>query len=87
MMNQVFSKRGVSASAAVAILVGGLSGCSMFSASNTPIDCDVVKVQQSGGKTDTQIASDLGAPVDKVEACRGPESSGNKSQGMIPSNY
>ena len=65
-------------------LSAGISGCSMFSASNAPIDCDVVKTQAQAGKTDAQIASDIGAPVEKVAACHGPASEGNKSAGMIP---
>jgi hypothetical protein len=71
----------------IVILFSELCGCSMFSPSNAPIDCDVVKTQASAGKSDVQIASDLGAPVDKVAACHGPETSGNKSSGMIPSTY
>lgn len=74
-------------SVAFVILVSGLSGCSMFSTGNTPVDCDLVKTQLSAGKSDAQVASDLGASVDKVAACHGPETSGNKSSGMIPSNY
>jgi hypothetical protein len=86
-MRKVLNKTGISAAIGVVVLVGGLSGCSMFSTSNAPIDCDLVKTQLSAGKTDAQVASDLGAPVDKVAACHGPETSGNKSSGMIPSNY
>jgi len=59
----------------------------MFSASNAPIDCNVVKTQTAAGKTDAQIASDLGAKESEVAACHGPEQSGNKSSGMIPQNY
>jgi hypothetical protein len=69
------------------IMASTLAGCSMFSASNAPVDCDVVKTQQQAGKTDAQIASDLSAPEDKVAACHGPETSGNKAAGGIPSNY
>jgi hypothetical protein len=86
-MGTVINRRKISAAVGMVIVVGCLSGCSMFSASNVPIDCDLVKTQASAGKSDVQIASDLGAPVDKVEACRGPETTGNKSAGMIPSNY
>ena len=86
-MRKVLNKKRISAAFGVAILVSGLSGCSTFSTSNAPIDCDLVKQQLAAGKTDAQVASDLGAPMDKVTACRGPESSGNKSSLMIPSNY
>jgi len=71
----------------VLVAMGGLAGCGTMSPSNAPIDCNVVKVQLQDGKTDAQIAADLGAPVDKVAACHGPEKSGNKSSGMVPSNY
>jgi hypothetical protein len=86
-MFKVLDKKRISAAFGVAILLNGLSGCSMFSTSNAPIDCDLVKTQVAAGKSDIQVASDLGAPVDKVAACHGPETSGNKSSGMIPSNY
>jgi len=55
------------------ILVGGMSGCSVFSASNAPVDCDAVKNQEQAGFTDAKIASDLGSTVDKVAACHGPK--------------
>jgi len=71
----------------VAAMATGLVGCGTMSPSNTPIDCDLVKVQSQSGKTDAQIAADIGAPVEKVAACHGPEKAGNKSSGMVPSNY
>jgi hypothetical protein len=86
-MREVPNKKRISAVAGMVILAGVSCGCSMFSPSNAPIDCNLVNTQASAGKTDIQIASDLGAPVEKVAACHGPETSGNKSQGMIPSNY
>jgi hypothetical protein len=54
-------------------LIVGISGCSMFSASNAPVDCDAVKNQQQAGFSDAKIASDLGATVDQVSACHGPK--------------
>ena len=86
-MRTAVNRTKVSAATGVLILVGGLSGCSMFSTANAPVDCDVVKTQVAAGKSDAQVASDLGAPVDQVAACHGPETSGNKSSGMIPSTY
>ena len=77
----------------------GLSGCGTFSASNAPIDCNVVKTQAAAGKSDAQIAADLNAgynepgirqtkiTVADVTACHGAETSGNKSAEMIPCNY
>lgn len=86
-MISIRGKQKMSATAGLLILLGGLSGCSMFTASNAPIDCDVVKTQARAGQSDTQIASDLGAPVDKVAACHGPEVTGNRSDEMIPTSY
>jgi hypothetical protein len=54
-------------------LVSGLPGCSMFSPSNAPVDCDAVKNQEQAGFSDAKIASDLGSTVDKVAACHGPK--------------
>ncbi len=71
-----------------ALMLLGVAGCSMFSANNAPVDCNLVKTQQAAGKTDAQIASDLGAKESEVAACRGPETSGNKTSGStIPQNY
>jgi hypothetical protein len=86
-MRKVLNKTGISTALGVLIVVGGLSGCSMFSTANAPVDFDLVKTQLAAGKTDAQVASDLSAPVATVAACHGPETSGNKSSGMIPSNY
>ncbi len=54
-------------------LIVGVSGCSMFSPSNAPVDCDAVKNQEQAGFSDAKIASDLGSTVDKVAACHGPK--------------
>jgi hypothetical protein len=54
-------------------VIVGISGCSMFSASNAPVDCDAVKNQEQAGFTDAKIASDLGSTVDQVAACHGPK--------------
>jgi len=65
-------------------LVVGLSGCSMFSTSNDPVDCNIVKTQRAAGQTDAQIASNLNATEDKVAACStGPEHDTNK-QTVVP---
>ncbi len=73
----------VSTASGLLVLAAGLSGCSMFSASNVPVDCDVVKQQVQAGQTDAQIAANLSTTEDKVAACHGPESTGNKST-LIP---
>jgi hypothetical protein len=69
------------------LMVAGVSGCSLFS-NPIPVDCNVVKTQQQAGKTNAQIASDLGAKESEVAACQGPETSGNKASGsIIPQSY
>ncbi len=85
-MHKVVSSFGVAAGLGTLMLLG-VAGCSMFSGSNTPVDCNLVKTQAEAGKTDAQIASDLGAKESEVAACHGPEQSGNKAAGMIPQNY
>lgn len=69
----------VTAASGLLFLVVGLSGCSMFSTSNDPVDCNVVKTQVAAGQTDAQIASNLNATEDKVAACHGPEHDTNKT--------
>jgi hypothetical protein len=65
---------------ALLIIAAGLSGCSTFSSSNAPVDCDVVKTQRAAGQTDAQIASNLNASADKVAACStSPERDTNKT--------
>ena len=70
---QLTSKLRLTTTFGMLILVGGMSGCSMFSTSNAPVDCDAVKNQQQAGISDAKIASDLGSTVDKVAACHGPK--------------
>ena len=72
-MRKVPGKPRVAAAVGMLMLVGGVSGCSTFSPSNAPVDCDAVLNQEQAGFTDAKIASDLGASVDKVEACHGPK--------------
>ena len=72
-MREVLNKMKIAATFGTMIMAGGLLGCSMFSASNAPIDCDAVKNQQQAGFSDAKIASDLGTSVDKVAACHGPK--------------
>ena len=89
----------VSVTSGILLAMAGLAGCSTFSTSKAPIDCNVVMTQAAAGKSDTQIAADLNAAsnqpgiqqtqitVAEVAACRGAETSGNKSAEMIPCNY
>jgi hypothetical protein len=70
---RVPSKLMLTATFGMLILAGGISGCSMFSASNAPVDCNAVKNQEQAGFSDAKIASDLGSTVDQVAACHGPK--------------
>ncbi len=78
-------KFGVAAAIATTILAGGLAGCSSMSADH--VDCNVVKLQQQSGRSDSEIAAAVGAPIADVEACHGAEKSGNKSSGGVPDTY
>jgi hypothetical protein len=59
----------ISAASGLLVMVVGLSGCSTFSTSNDPVDCNIVKTQRAAGQTDAQIAANLNASADKVAAC------------------
>jgi len=72
-MPVITSKLKLTAALRMLILSCVISGCSTFSASNAPVDCDAVKNQQQAGFSDAKIASDLGSTVDKVAACHGPK--------------
>jgi hypothetical protein len=67
------SKLGIAGSFGMLSLACALAGCSTFSSSNAPTDCDAVKNQEQSGLSDAQIASNLGTTVDKVAACHGPK--------------
>jgi hypothetical protein len=70
----------ISTASALLVVGAGLSGCSMFSTSNDPVDCNVVKTQRAAGQSDVQIASNLNASIDKVNACSSsPEHDTNKT--------
>ncbi|MGH7923759.1 MAG: hypothetical protein ACREQH_04115 [Candidatus Binatus sp.] len=73
----------ISAASGMLVVASVISGCSMFSSSHVPVDCDVVKTQVQSGQTDAQIAANLNASVDEVAACHGPEAGGNKNT-LIP---
>ena len=70
----------ISTASALLIVAVGFSGCSTFSPSNDPVDCNVVKTQRAAGQTDAQIATNLNASADKVAACStNPEHDTNKT--------
>ncbi len=79
MQRKARNKLWISAASGLLIVAAGLSGCSMFSPSNDPVDCNIVKTQVAAGQTDAQIASNLNASEDKVAACHGPEHDTNKT--------
>ena len=70
---RVSSRLGIAASLGLLSLACGLPGCSMFSPSNAPADCDAVNNQEQAGFSDAKIASNLGTTVDKVAVCHGPK--------------
>ena len=63
------------------------AGCSTFSTTDVPVDCDLVRTQRNAGQSNAQIAANLSYPQDKVAACQGAPKSANKSEQNIPSNY
>lgn len=78
----------ISTASALFIATAGLSGCSMFSTSNDPVDCNIVKTQRAAGQSDVQIASNLNASIDKVNACSSnPEHDTNKTTTVPEKGY
>ncbi len=81
-----FSRKAMIAGAFGALLMGVvLGGCSSLSTDH--VDCNVVKLQSQSGRSDAEIASALGASVNDVAKCHGPEKSGNSETGGEPSPY
>jgi len=66
-------------------MAGAMAGCSSMSSNH--VDCNVVKLQSEAGRSDSEIASALGASVSDVAACHGPEKSGNASSSGAPGPY
>ncbi len=85
-MADAFRKLGMAAALGTLLLAGTMSGCSSISTDH--VDCNVVKLQTESGRSDAEIASAVGGSIKDVEACHGPETSGNKnSTTAIPSAY
>ena len=83
-MVDAFRKLGMASALGTLLLAGGVSGCSSMSADR--VDCNIVKLQTESGRSDAEIASAVGASVEDVAKCHGPETSGNKTSGdSIPS--
>lgn len=75
----------VAAAAGALMMAGALAGCGSLSSDH--VDCNVVKLQSESGRSDAEIASAIGASVNDVAKCHGPETSGNKESGGEPSPY
>jgi hypothetical protein len=85
-MLDAFRKLGMVAAFGTLLIAGGLSGCSSLSSDH--VDCNVVRLQSESGRSDSEIASAIGASVDDVAKCHGAEKSGNKTSGdAVPSPY
>jgi hypothetical protein len=84
-MADAFRKLGIAAALGT-LLVAGVAGCSSISTDH--VDCNAVKLQQEGGRSDAEIASNLSASEADVAKCHGPEHTGNKdSTTAIPTPY
>jgi hypothetical protein len=84
-MADVFRKFGMAAALGT-LLVAGMSGCGSMSTDH--VDCNVVKLQQQSGRSDSEIASAIGGSEADVAKCHGAEHTGNKdSTSAVPSTY
>ncbi|HEY6395035.1 MAG TPA: hypothetical protein VIX12_06415 [Candidatus Binataceae bacterium] len=80
-------KLGIAALLGTVAMAGGLGGCSSTGANR--VDCNVVKLQQQSGRSDSEIAAAVGASESDVAACKAgtAEKTGNRESGSMPSNY
>ncbi len=86
-MSKAIRKFGMKAAIATIVLASGLAGCSSMMP-GSHVDCNVVKLQQQSGRSDSEIAAALGTNVADVTACASaPAKSGNKSSGGVPDTY
>jgi hypothetical protein len=86
-MFEAIRKFGIVTAIGAAMLAGGLAGCGSMLPGNH-VDCNVVKLQQQSGRSDSEIAAAIGASPADVTACgSGAEKSGNKSSGGVPDTY
>jgi hypothetical protein len=84
-MADALRKLGMAAALGTLIFAGGISGCSSMTTDH--VDCNVVKLQAESGRSDTEIASAIGASEADVAKCHGPATSGNKAADAVPSAY
>ena len=84
-MADAFRKLGI-ATALGTLLVAGVAGCSSMSTDH--VDCNVVKLQQQSGRSDSEIAAAVGGSEADVAKCHGAEHTGNKdSTSAVPAPY
>jgi hypothetical protein len=84
-MADAFRKLGIAAALGT-LIFAGVSGCSSLSTNH--VDCNAVKLQQQSGRSDGEIAANLGASEADVATCHGPEHTSNKdSTTAIPTAY
>ena len=84
-MVDAFHKLGIAAALGTLLLAIGISGCGSMSSDH--VDCNVVKLQAESGRSDSEIASAIGASQADVAKCHGAETSGNKASQGVPSTY
>ncbi|MHB8381383.1 MAG: hypothetical protein ACYDC3_03445 [Candidatus Binataceae bacterium] len=85
MLGGTSRKIAITAAFGALLMAGAFAGCSSLSTDH--VDCNVVKLQAESGRSDAEIASAIGASVNDVAKCHGPETSGNKSEDTQPSPY
>ena len=85
-MRRLSQRLGIAAVWGTLVIAGAVApGCSSMSSNH--VDCNVVKLQQQAGRSDSEIASALGASVSDVSSCHGPEKSGNATSSGGPAPY
>ncbi len=81
-MADAFRKLGIAAALGTLLV----AGCSSMSTDH--VDCNVVKLQQQSGRSDSEIAAAVGGSEADVAKCHGAEHTGNKdSQSAVPAPY
>ena len=84
-MADTIRKLGIAAALGT-LIFAGVSGCSSMSTDH--VDCNVVKLQQESGRSDSEIAAAVGASEADVAKCHGAEKGGNKSStDAVPAPY
>ena len=84
-MRGLSQRLGIAAIWVTLVMAGAVAGCSSMSSNH--VDCNVVTLQQQAGRSDSEIASALGASVGDVQSCHGAEKSGNATSSGAPGPY